>query len=183
MIRPVGERKILLRVRVRERGWPNGFEPRMRRQVVAWRREPQVRRRWSRKPLDFLKTELRRSDTVAKPITTARRFSNRCLAARPCRPVWGLRQENFGYEGRWCVLARTWGSRRQATTCRRIRGSNPFSQPRSLRRMRNKSLLFPAGPIAGTAPPSHQPRAGVGGIQGCAGMGPSYCFPAGSAHP
>jgi hypothetical protein len=61
----------------------------MRRQAIAWRRKPQVLDPTPREALDFLKTKLRRSDTVAKPLTTTRCFSNRRIKARPCRPHSG----------------------------------------------------------------------------------------------
>jgi hypothetical protein len=101
-----------------ERGWTNGSEPRMRRQAIASRRKPEVRRRGSQAPLDFRQTELRRSDTVAQPLATGHRFSKPCLPARPCRPVRGLGEFHLGEEGRWRDLARTWGLRHQATAFR-----------------------------------------------------------------
>jgi hypothetical protein len=107
------------------------------RQAVAWWRKPQVRAKpghsHSFNILSFQAPEWGRQGRAwEKPFDTQRAVVNGFAALSL------LRSSGLGKSRGYCrPRPRTWGLRRQATTCRRVRGSNPEVDRRALPRRRN----------------------------------------------
>jgi len=133
-----------------------GWKPRMRRQIVAWRREPQVSRCDQQGPLDFLGSSpegATRRQAHGQPLAGSRLAASR---HDPVAPVQGLgRIPNCQGEVVDVRSAGTWGSRHQATTCcplsRLIISNGRTAQQNSNERVARKTATF------------HRPRPGLTG--------------------